>query len=318
LSDQGQAETPLDTRELRRTLGQFATGVTIVTCLADDGTPVGMTANSFSSVSLDPPLVLWSLDRGARSFSAFAEARHFAFSVLAQDQVELSNRFARPGAEKFATMDWQPGIAGVPLMPDPAAHFECTQYATFDGGDHLIIVGQVERFARYDRRSLVFAHGRYGAVAPNPGTAGTDSAEAASERHPYDDFLVPLLFRAYNHVFRGFAQTLAAEDATGPQMRILSILSAAGPTDEATLLTRTMLSHSTYAEARDGLLLANFAARNDGDYLAITERGEAKLSDLLRRAAEREMESTLALDPAEVEMLRALLRKLVRHHEEEG
>jgi len=318
VSEKAQIDPLQDSRELRRTLGQFATGVTIVTCLAEDGTPVGMTANSFSSVSLDPPLVLWSLDRRARSFSAFAAARHFAFSVLAQDQVELSNRFARPGTEKFVTVDWRPGIAGVPLMPNPAAHFECTQYATFDGGDHLVILGHVERFARYDRRALVFAHGRYGAVAPHPGTAGTDAAEAASERHPYDDFLVPLLFRAYNHVFRGFAQTLAAEDATGPQMRILSILSATGPTDEATLLTRTMLSHSTYAEARDGLLSAGFATRSAGDAIAITGRGETKLSDLLRRAAEREMESTLALDAAEVEMLRALLRKLVRHHEGEA
>ncbi len=317
MSDPARAEAPVDTRELRRTLGQFATGVTIVTCLAEDGSPVGMTANSFSSVSLDPPLVLWSLDRRARSFPAFSAARHFAFSVLAQDQVELSNRFAQPGVEKFGTVDWRTGIAGVPLIPDPAAHFECTQHATFDGGDHLIVVGRVERFVRYDRRALVFAHGRYGAVAPHPGSAGADPEEAAGERHPYDDFLVPLLFRAYNHVFRGFAQTLAAEDATGPQMRILSILSAAGPTDEETLLTRTMLSRSTYAEARDSLLAAGFCAPAGGETLAITQPGEAKLLDLLRRAAERERESTRALDSAEVEMLRALLRNLVRHHEGE-
>lgn len=316
MSDPARAEPQVDTRELRRTLGQFATGVTIVTCLAEDGAPVGMTANSFSSVSLDPPLVLWSLDRRARSFPAFSAARHFAFSVLAQDQVELSNRFAQPGVEKFATVDWRPGIAGVPLIPDPAAHFECTQHATFDGGDHLIVVGRVERFVRYDRRALVFAHGRYGAVAPHPGTAGTDPEEAG-ERHPYDDFLVPLLFRAYNHVFRGFAETLAAEDATGPQMRILSILSAAGPTGEETLLTRTMLSRSTYAEARDSLMAARFVAPGEGEALAITAAGEAKLLDLLRRAAERERDSTRALDAAEVELLRALLRKLVRHHEGE-
>jgi hypothetical protein len=100
-------------------------------------------------------------------------------------------------------------------------------------------------------------------------------------------------------------------------MRILSILSAAGPTDEETLLTRTMLSHSTYAEARDGLVSARFATRSAPEALAITDAGEAKLIDLLRRAAERERESTRDLDAAEVEMLRSLLRKLVRHHEGE-
>jgi len=235
--------------------------------------------------------------------------------VLAQDQVDLSNRFAQPGTEKFATVDWRPGLAGVPLIPDPCAHFECVQHATFDGGDHLIIVGRVDRFVRYDRRALVFAHGRYGAVAPHPGTAG-DAERAADRRHPYDDFLVPLLFRAYNHVFRGFQETLAAEEATGPQMRILAILSAAGPTDEETLLTRTMLSQSSYAEARQALLANRFVRREGGELLAITDRGDAKLGDLLDRAAERERDSTRALDGAEAELLRLLLRKLVRHHED--
>jgi flavin reductase (DIM6/NTAB) family NADH-FMN oxidoreductase RutF/DNA-binding MarR family transcriptional regulator len=312
-----RTEPVTDTRELRRTLGQFATGVTIVTCLSDEGEPVGMTANSFSSVSLDPPLVLWSLDRKARSFPVFAGARHFAFSVLSQDQVELSNRFAQPGAAKFCDLDWHAGLGGVPLIPDPAAHFECTQHAAFDGGDHLIIVGRVERFVRYDRRALVFAHGRYGAVAPHPGSAVSHPAEATDDRHPYDDFLVPLLFRAYNHVFRAFQETLVAEEATGPQMRILSILSASGPTATDELLTRTMLSHTTYTEARDGLVRAGFVECHADEALAITPAGEAKLNDLLRRAAERERLSTADLDAAEVEMLRALLRKLVLHHEGE-
>ncbi|MCF3932848.1 flavin reductase [Acuticoccus sp. M5D2P5] len=311
-----RAHEVIDTREMRRALGQFATGVTIVTCLGEEGAPVGMTANSFASVSLDPPLVLWSLDRRARSFAALSQAERFAFSVLSQDQVELSNRFAKPGADKFADIAWRPGLGGVPLLPDPAAHFECTRHAAFDGGDHLIIVGRVERFVRYDRRGLVFAEGRYGAIAPHPGAGGV-AVEEEGARHPYDDFLLPLLFRAYSHLFRGFADSLTVEETDGGQMRILSILSAAGPTSIGELLTRTMLSQSRFDDACNVLGRLGYVTSAGAGALAITAQGEAKLAELLRHAAERERESTGSLDATEVEMLRALLRKLVFHHEGE-
>jgi flavin reductase (DIM6/NTAB) family NADH-FMN oxidoreductase RutF/DNA-binding MarR family transcriptional regulator len=302
-----------DTREYRRALGQFATGVTIVTCRAEDGTPVGMTANSFSSVSLDPPLVLWSLDRRTRSFPHFAAAERFGFSVLSQEQVELSNRFAQHGADKFDGVDWTEGLGGVPLMPEPAATFECRRHAVFDGGDHLVIVGRVERFVRAERPGLVFHGGRYGAVAPHPATAGAGRDEPG-DRHPYDDFLVPLLFRAYNHVFRAFAETLAAEDTTGSEMRILSVLAASGPTTDETLLTRSMLSQTSYAEALEAVLAAGYVVP-EGTLYRITPKGEGKLADLLRHADARERLATEGLDGTEVELLRTLLRKLVLSHE---
>ncbi len=307
------ATASIDPRALRQTLGQFATGVTVVTCRAADGEPVGMTANSFASVSLDPPLVLWSVDRSARSYDAFAAAERFAFSILAQDQADHSNRFSKPGTEKFTGVAIVEGMGKVPLIADAAAHLECVQHATFDGGDHLVIVGRVERFVRHDRRGLVFSQGRYGVVAPHPGTVGAPPREA-SERHPYDDFLVPLLYRAYNHLFRAFSDTLAAEEATGPQMRILAILAASGPTDDETLLTRTMLSQTSFADARASLLAMGLIADRDA-IAAITEAGRTRLGDLLNQAAAQEGRSTGALDATEVELLRDLLRKLVRHHE---
>ncbi len=302
----------IDTRALRHALGQFATGVTIVTCRAADGTPVGMTANSFASVSLDPPLVLWSVDRNARSFAHFAEAEAFAFTILAQDQVDLSNRFARPGADKFAETACEDGLGGVPLIEGAAGHFECTREAAFDGGDHLIIVGRVRRFARYDRPCLVFAQGRYGAIAAHPGPAPEEGGDVAA-RHPYDDFLVPLLFRAYNHLFAAFSGALAEREATGGEMRMLAILSE-GPCAEDNLLTRTMLSQSSFSEARQSLLATGYVAPA-ANGLEITEAGRARLIELLHQAAAREQSATEALDAAEVAQLKSLLRKLVRHHE---
>lgn len=302
-----------DSREMRHTLGRFPTGVTIVTCLGPDGAPVGMTANSFASVSLEPPLVLWSVDRSARSFEAFAAAERFAFSVLAQDQAELSNRFAKPGADKFAGVAMETAASGVPLIADCAARIECERHAVFDGGDHLIVVGRVTAMVRSDRRSLVFAEGRYGVVAPHPGTIKDGAADPA-DLHPYDDFLVPLLFRAYNHMFRALSGTLDAEEATGAEMRILAILAAGGPGEDEALLTGTMLSQSRYQEARQSLLASALVTEMPGA-LAITAAGRARLADLVRRAAGLERRSTGGLDRTEVEMLRTLLRKLVHHHE---
>lgn len=304
----------IDPRALRHAFGQFATGVTVVTCRGPAGEPVGMTANSFTSVSLDPPLVLWSVSRSARSYEAFAAAQNFAFSILAQDQAELSNRFSRPGTEKFEGVALLEGDAGVPLIDGAAAHLECRQHATVDGGDHLVVIGRVTRFVRHERRGLVFAQGRYGVVAPHPGTVGP-AARDVSTLHPYDDFLVPLLFRAYNHLFRALSGTLAAEDATGPQMRVLAILAASGPTDDEALLTRTMLSRSSFNDARRSLVTAGYVA-DSGLVATITPAGEKRLSDLLQQAATLEEQCTSGLDSTEAEMLRELLRKLVRHHED--
>ncbi|MEM0906815.1 MAG: flavin reductase [Pseudomonadota bacterium] len=306
-------DAPFDSRTFRQALGMFSTGVTIVTCRSAGDEPVGMTANSFASVSLDPPLVLWSVDRKAHSFEAFVEAQAFAFSVLAQDQADLSNKFAKPSDDKFAGVPVRAGHGNVPLIAGCVAQFECTRHAVFDGGDHAIVVGKVVHFSRSDRRPLVFAQGRYGVVAPHPGQL-SETVPDAADRHPYDDFLVPLLFRAYNHMFRAFSGALAAGDATGYQMRILAILATVGPTADDELLTRTMLSLTSYTEARQALLSAQLIG-DDGGVPFITPGGRERLSDLVRQAAALEERSTSALDSTEVELLRNLLRKLVLHHE---
>lgn len=134
-------------RNFRDALSAFATGVTIVTTTTPQGERLGVTANSFNSVSLDPPLVLVSLARQLRSFAAFEQASHFAVNLLTSGQQELCMRFARPGEEKWAGLAVQEGVGGVPLIPDSLAHFECTTWARYDGGDHLILVGQVQEYA---------------------------------------------------------------------------------------------------------------------------------------------------------------------------
>ena len=152
-------------RQLRDAFGCFATGVTVVTTLGEDGSPVGLTANSFTSVSLEPPLVLFCLDRRSASLPAFERADTFAVNVLHAGQEALSARFARRDPGRFAEAAWTAGITGAPLLRDVTAVFECRRHAVHDGGDHRIFVGRVEAVSwegSYD--PLVFFQGRYRSV----------------------------------------------------------------------------------------------------------------------------------------------------------
>ena len=151
---------PAHTRPLREALGRFATGVCVVTTMTPSG-PMGFTANSFASLSLDPPLVLWSPAKSALRYAVFAEARHFAIHVLAADQQDLMHCFVR-GGTGFAGLAQAVTTEGIPVIPGTLARFDCLQHATHDGGDHLIVVGRVLRAAVGTGAPLVFSAGRYG------------------------------------------------------------------------------------------------------------------------------------------------------------
>jgi len=146
---------------LRSALGRFATGVTIVTCVDADGHKVGLTVNSFGALSLDPPLVLWSLRNVSPSLEAFMASRCFAINVLGEGQLELSRRFASPVADKFGQGVWHVGHGEVPVLNEAAAVFECETVTRQVAGDHTLFIGQVLRFADGGLRPLLFHGGRY-------------------------------------------------------------------------------------------------------------------------------------------------------------
>lgn len=151
-------------RAFRDALGQFGTGVTVITCESALG-PLGITANSFASVSLDPALVLWSPGKFSKRYDAFCTADHYAIHVLAQDQLGMGGAFAKDGLD-FSVADWDRSAEGVPVLKGCLARFECRKVAQHDGGDHAIIVGEVLRAAVTDGAPLIFAQGQYGGFAP--------------------------------------------------------------------------------------------------------------------------------------------------------
>jgi flavin reductase (DIM6/NTAB) family NADH-FMN oxidoreductase RutF len=150
-------------RAFRNALGSFTTGVTVVTAITADG-PIGMTVNSFASVSLDPPLVLWSPAKSSSRHGAFTGARHFAIHVLGADQDHLSAAFTR-GGKGFDGIDVRFNDEGVPVLPGTLARFECAEQAQHDAGDHTIIIGRVLRVAHRQGEPLCFSGGRFGRFA---------------------------------------------------------------------------------------------------------------------------------------------------------
>jgi len=159
--------TSHDPRDFRSALGCFPTGVCLVTTLGPGGRPEGLTVNSFSSVSLDPPMVLWTLSRGASCAPVFRDAEYFAINVLAGGDGALSTHFARASADKFSAYAerFTPGLGGAPLLNGAAAQFEChSRYRNY-GGDHIILIGAVERYRWSEVAPLLFHRGRYVAIA---------------------------------------------------------------------------------------------------------------------------------------------------------
>jgi flavin reductase (DIM6/NTAB) family NADH-FMN oxidoreductase RutF len=148
--------------DFRAALAMFATGVTIVTARTAGGEPIGLTANSFNSVSIDPPLVLWSLSRQAGSMPAFARGSHYAINILAADQRALAERFASKDVQRFEGVSFRTGASGVPLLDGAAAVFECFNRSRYEEGDHVIFVGEVEACLRgVAAQPLIFHGGRY-------------------------------------------------------------------------------------------------------------------------------------------------------------
>jgi flavin reductase (DIM6/NTAB) family NADH-FMN oxidoreductase RutF len=163
----------IDPRDFRNALGTFATGVTIITAAGSDGKPYGLTCNSFASVSLNPPLVLWSLGMFSQALSVFQNASHFTVNVLGASQQALANKFAKSSEDKFAGVEWTAGLGNAPILTDSVANFQCRAANRYYGGDHIIFLGAVEAYTYSRKEPLLFARGGYGHFLAADGISAT-------------------------------------------------------------------------------------------------------------------------------------------------
>ncbi|MFK7840747.1 MAG: flavin reductase [Sphingorhabdus sp.] len=238
---------PVD-QGFRTALGSFATGVTIVTSVDAEGQPVGVTASSFNSVSLDPPLVLWSLAKSSLSSATFCSSGHFAIHVLAASQEQLSNSFAHSGVDKFSDVTWSPGGLGSPVLENYAALFECRTVHQYEGGDHVILVGEVVAYDKKDQAPLLFHGGRYAETRPKSAEEKASAVDVTEGRFT-EDFLFYLVARAYFQSSRPTREKLTQLGMSQTEYMVLSVLSMNGHASAEEIGAR--LDHTGFSPDED-------------------------------------------------------------------
>lgn len=305
-------DTPdFDGAAFRKALGSFATGVTIITTRDVTGGPVGLTVNSFNSVSLNPPLVLWSLAETSHCLPTFRAASHWAVHVLSSDQEALSGRFARRGEDKFAEVDLEAGLGEVPLLRGCSARFQCRTAFQYDGGDHVIFVGEVLAFDRVDVAPLVFHAGGY-AHATRRDAIGSIPRNAWLEGSFNEGFLGYLLGRSHLEFFGRIRPLLAHEALSDEEFYLLS-----------TLTLKQHLAQEEVAEALKGVpeglraqALQNLETRgllrlDPAGASQLTSEGRACALRLISSAKAVESQVIEQLGPDEAAALKSLLNRLL-------
>lgn len=303
------SNSKFDVRDFRGALGQFPTGVTVITALDDKGEPIGCTASSFNSVSIDPALVLWSVDKSAFSATIFEKTDYFAVNVLSEAQVDISNRFAGRGEDKFKDVCYESGLGGAPLFEGCGAQFQCKTWNVYEGGDHLIIVGEVEKYTHNDSLSpLVFSRGGYAATTPHQGTNKDDNSKAGSEF--LDDYLLYLLHSTVSKCQQDlYPKFLYDCNVTPEKWRILTVLSELTPMSVDAVSKQVV---QPIGELTNSLQLLN---EQDlvcciGENVSLTVKGSELQNELFTIAKQHESTLLGKLNKEEVGVLKRALKSI--------
>jgi len=298
--------------QFRNALGQFATGVTIVTTIDQSSNPVGVTASSFNSVSLDPPLVLWSLAKTAQSMPAYQNSGGFNVHVLASHQMDLSNQFARSSEDKFANLDWSSCEKGLPLLPEYAALFRCKTHFQYEGGDHIIFVGEVIDYKTHDLPVLVFHGGRYADTKQKASPAVPHAPGVDLGRGQFsDDFLLYLLSRAHFQTSFPTRKACQSLEMSEPEYFCLSLLAMSGALYRDEIVNR--LEHTGHSPDEDifaRLLRQNWVEQN-GSNIQISDSGRETFIKLLAHSKALEEQILKHYTDEELASARIFLKKLI-------
>lgn len=305
----------------REALGSFATGVTVVTTSADSG-PVGLTVNSFSSVSLNPPLVLWSLSKSANCLNAFTESTHFAVHIMACDQIGLSKQFSQSGSAKFSGVPFDVGVGNMPLLSGCSSRFQCKTAFTYEGGDHLIFVGEVIDYDTSDMPALLFYRGAFrngrNILLESELAAAADTQKLDSSSKPggfNKDFFPYLLARAHFQLNGPLKIEIESAGLDEDGYFILLLLSIA---DGRTIENLShCLEHTNHIPTSEKIAqmheqgFIEILHFEDGDYIYITNAGRDSTKRLLALSEhmEERLKDYLGLD--ETGLLKKILKKVI-------
>lgn len=291
----------VDRGGFRRTLGEFATGVAVITTKVGS-VPYGLTSNSFASVSLDPPLVLWSIRRESQSFAAFERCERFAVNVLADDQIGLSQHFAKSGPDKFEGVMHSPGQGNVPLLHDVGARFECRRTGAYEGGDHVILMGEVQAFTRYDRAPLIFSKGRYAVAADHPDVPILATGALTQPLDGESEVLSNLMIRAYSLIASELerARKKAGLGLTLVQARVLRACAANPGSTLEDLLPELLLDFNSSQNVLGSLVALGLLAIDAHGRVWPTAAAESSVAQVIAHA--RRCENMLFRDVPQEEL----------------
>jgi len=297
----------IDPKALRRSLGHFATGVAVVTT-RHDGMDLGITVNSFTSLSMNPPLVLWCIARTSRSYPAFTKSDHFIINVLAADQVTVSNRFAfREGAEFPADVPFRRAVADMPLLEGSSAYFQCRKTDAFDGGDHVALIGEVIDFEGSDRPGLVYHRGQYAIADSHPG-AVVESAGQPSEGF-LNSIVRPGLERITQRFEAYFENELRDAGLNSKEWRVIGLLLASNVLVAEQIANLTLVSGSSLIETLESLTTKKLIVEDQAHY-SLTLSGRTLASTLLETLRSSEARTLVPIPPSEAEALQRMLERL--------
>ncbi|OWT63645.1 flavin reductase [Candidimonas nitroreducens] len=299
-----------DSKELRRCLGQYATGITVMTGNVG-GRLIGVTANSFASVSLTPPLILWSVDRASRSYDAFANSENFCVNVLSQEQSAVSQLFASKVDDKFASCRFVMAANGCPAFEDALAILECKVDRTYEAGDHLLMVGLVTRIRVREGKPLLFAQGRYGIFDDFPLVTGASRSAAIGSDVAYENTITALLLHAYHRTTQKFAAQRAAFGLDVARGRVLGYLYVHGEASITAVSKHMYLGARECEEAVRQLIDSGAVTKVSHDKYALTSSGRDLRETMGREFLEFDRAVSVALTSDEADILRSGLRKLI-------
>jgi len=300
----------IDKAQFRKALGAFTTGVTVVTARGADGKDYGLTANSFNSVSMEPPMVLWSLGKNSSSIAAFTGTDYFAVHILAADQEAVSNRFAKSGTDKFAGATLGRGHGEVPLLDGCSARFECRVAYQYDGGDHVIFVGEVLNFDNFARPPLIFHGGNYGLLLKKADETDVSAAFGG-------DWLGNLLGRAYYQLLLPIKADLKSKGLRDLDYNILSVLSMGDGRTPRELAQLVAIAGHEVGDADIQALIERNLVRVDEDeahgrVIRFTDEGRSYAIELLAAGKSAEADAERELDYREAQVLKLLLKRVIR------
>jgi len=316
-----QPAMTIEPRALRNAFGAFATGVTIVTTRTTSGVDIGITANSFSSVSLDPPMVLWSLAKSSASIDAFRTAQHFAVHILAADQDRLSGRFATRGIDKFAGLELDRGSDDVPLLSGCTARFECRTTFQYEGGDHVIFVGEIVNLTHSEQPPLIFHGGRYGVVIKKETAPARPAADVTSSLSPDD-----VIYHVSQAFFRLRHDAQDERNRRGWSDPEYAALVALGREDGRTVADldafsayrgRNVTPEVIRSLVARGLVTVDEPIRNDSP-VYLTDPGRQAIIEIIAMLKSAEADALEGFDFSEIHLLKQLLRRIVEKDDPAG